>query len=125
MYQTKVSGDRLYHAKSQGYGESIELFAMPEDGDTPMSLVVIALGACVTMCIQGYYKRIHAVDVLPITIETSFESNSFHLTVQLPEQLDKETELALRRYIDRNCNVKKVLRQDLIFNVHFTYTEEF
>ncbi|EGE55001.1 OsmC family protein [Streptococcus parauberis] len=121
MYQANVLGDKLYHATSEGYGDSIELFGQTNEGDTPMSLVVIALGACVTMCIQGFYKRKYAIEVMPITVSTSFENDRFNQTIQLPEKLEEETEQALLAYISRSCNVKKVLRQDLVFNIKFTY----
>lgn len=57
MYQTKISGDTYFHAQSEGYGKSIELFWETKDGDTPMSLMTIALGSCVTMCLQSYFKK--------------------------------------------------------------------
>ncbi|KHD43893.1 OsmC family protein [Streptococcus hongkongensis] len=121
MYQAKVTGDRLYHAQSESYGSSIELFGHTKDGNTPMSLMVIALGACVTMCIQGFYKRYHSIDVMPITVDTSFENDQFSQTIQLPEKLDKETDQALRDYISKHCNVKKILRQDLKITLEFTH----
>ena len=43
MYQTKITGNRLYHTVSKGYGDSVTLFGKTDQGETPMSLLVIAL----------------------------------------------------------------------------------
>lgn len=51
MYQTTIKGDKPYHFLSKGYGAPVELFGYTEDGETPMSLVNIALASCVTMCL--------------------------------------------------------------------------
>ncbi len=47
MYQTTIKGDKRFHSLSEGYGAPVELFGYTEDGETPMSLVNIALASCV------------------------------------------------------------------------------
>ena len=53
MYQTTIKGDKRFHSLSEGYGAPVELFGYTDDGETPMSLVNIALASCVTMCLQS------------------------------------------------------------------------
>ena len=47
MCQTTIKGDKRFHSLSEGYGAPVELFGYTEDGETPMSLVNIALASCV------------------------------------------------------------------------------
>ncbi len=120
MYQTKITGDKLYHAVSSGYGSPIETFGFVEKGETPMSLLVIALSSCVTMCIQGYYKRKHGLERFDMETVASYDDGTFELTIQLPAQLLAETnQEALRDYADRYCRVKSLLREDVIVSMMF------
>ncbi|WP_161980032.1 OsmC family protein [Streptococcus sp. S784/96/1] len=120
MYQTKITGDKLYHAVSSGYGTPVETFGTTDDGETPMSLLVIALSSCVTMCVQGYYKRRHGLESLKMETHTSYDDGKFELTIQLPAQLLAETnQEALRDYADRYCRVKSLLREDVIVSMMF------
>lgn len=49
MYQITIKGDKRFHSLSEGYGSPVELFGYTEYGETPVSLVNIALASCVTM----------------------------------------------------------------------------
>lgn len=114
MYQTKIKGDRLYHALSSGYGESVETFGFVEDGETPMSLLVIALSSCMTMCVQGYYKRMYDLEVFDMEVLASYNEDIFNLTVKLPAQLLSQADQEdLRAYANRHCRVKRLLREDV------------
>ena len=114
MYQAQIKGDRLYHTSSTGYGASVELFGDTSQGETPMSLVNIALGSCVTMCVQGYYKRYHHLEQVDVLVETSYEEGQFQLEVQLPSVLLKQTDCqALMTYVNTFGRVKQLLREDI------------
>lgn len=64
MYQTTIKGDKRFHSLSEGYGAPVELFGYTEDGETPMSLVNIALASCVTMCLQSYFAKYQGIEDL-------------------------------------------------------------
>ena len=66
MYQTTIKGDKRFHSLSEGYGAPVELFGYTEDGETPMSLVNIALASCVTMCLQSYFAKYQGIEELAI-----------------------------------------------------------
>lgn len=120
MYQTKITGDKLYHALSTGYGAPIETFGDVSQGETPMSLLVIALSSCVTMCVQGYYKRHHGLEALDMETTASYEDGRFSLQIFLPAQLLAETDQdALKAYANRHCRVKALLREDVVVNTTF------
>lgn len=117
MYQTKVKGDRLYHTVSEGYGQSVELFGFTKDGETPMSLVNIALAACVTMCVQGYFARFHQETVLASLVDSTYDEGNFNLKFGIAHELDEDMKAAILTYIDQQCRVKKILREDLIYDI--------
>ncbi|MGT2829850.1 OsmC family protein [Streptococcus hillyeri] len=120
MYQTKITGDRLYHALSSGYGEPVETFGVIDEGETPMSLLVIALSSCVTMCVQGYYKRMHGLERFKMETLASYDDGKFELNIQLPAQLLSETDQeALRDYANRHCRVKQLLRENVTVSMTF------
>ena len=66
MYQTTIKGDKRFHSLSEGYGAPVELFGYTEDGETPMSLVNIALASCLTMCLQSYFAKYQGIEELAI-----------------------------------------------------------
>ncbi|MBJ8325880.1 OsmC family protein [Streptococcus pacificus] len=113
MYQTKIIGDRLFHVKSQGYGESVELFSVKQQGETPLSLVLIALGSCIAMCVQGYFKKHHQQIEVPIETDVSYENDHFNLTIAINYPYAQEETDAILAYIDDYCSVKKLLRTDI------------
>ncbi|CAM2751579.1 putative ribosomal protein [Streptococcus acidominimus] len=117
MYQTKVKGDKLYHTVSEGYGQSVELFGFTKDGETPMSLVNIALAACVTMCVQGYFARFHQETVLASLVDSTYDEGNFKVTISVAHKLDEDMKVAILAYIDEQCRVKKILREDLIYDI--------
>ncbi|ESV53697.1 peroxiredoxin [Streptococcus agalactiae LMG 14747] len=117
MYQTKVKGDKLYHTVSEGYGQSVELFGFTKDGETPMSLVNIALAACVTMCVQGYFARFHQETVLASLVDSTYDEGNFKVTISVAHKLDEDIKVAILAYIDEQCRVKKILREDLVYDI--------
>lgn len=120
MYQIKMTGDYPYHAISSGYGEPVETFGVVEEGETPMTLLVIALSSCVTMCVQDYYKRRHGLESFKMETLASFEDDKFELTLKLPAQLLSETDQeVLRDYVNRYCRVKQLLREDVTVMMTF------
>lgn len=117
MYQTKIIGDRLFHVTSEGYGDSVELFGVKQQGETPMSLVNIALGSCIAMCVQGYFKKNHHLNEVPIEVSSSYEDNHFSLTVAIHHSYNQEESGAILAYIDDYCSVKKLLRNDIKIDI--------
>lgn len=113
MYETKIIGQGLYRAVSQGYGQPIETFGKTEDGETPMSLVNLALASCVTMCAQGYFKTSRGLDDFPVDVTASYTGEGFRLLIHLREALASSDEKALLDYVDQKCRVKQLLRPDL------------
>ncbi|EHI69653.1 hypothetical protein ACVRY7_04935 [Streptococcus ictaluri] len=51
MYKSTIKGQGLYQTRTEGYGEAIDLFGTTDRGETPMSLMLIALSSCITMCV--------------------------------------------------------------------------
>lgn len=117
MYQTMIKGDRLYHTVSEGYGEAVELFGFTEEGETPMSLVNLALASCVTMCVQGYFARKEGLKELEVTTMAGFEDEVFSIQIALPTSLSEQKEAELLAYVDQFCRVKKLLRDDLVIRI--------
>lgn len=120
-YESKMIGDRLYHAQSEGYGASIELFGAVDNGETPMSLLNVALAGCVTMCVQGYFKSQHGRLRMPIEVVSNYDKDADRFTMQilLEEHLSQEEEVAVLDYVNEQCRVKKMLRTDLTYNMSF------
>ena len=108
MYQTTVKGDKRFHSLSEGYGAPVELFGYTEDGETPMSLVNIALASCVTMCLQSYFAKYQGIEELAIQVDSNYEEGHFTLEIQLPEELILENEQELLTFVDNYCRVKKL-----------------
>ena len=57
MYQTTIKGDKRFHSLSEGMEHLWNFLAIRKMGETPMSLVNIALASCVTMCLQSYFAK--------------------------------------------------------------------
>lgn len=114
-YQTSVRGDKLYHSVSKGYGAPIELFGFTKDGETPMSLLNIALASCITMCVQGYFARFHQKTVLATLIDASYHDECFDICVGIAYALDEAMVAEILTYIDEQCRVKQCLRYDLTY----------
>ncbi|TWS95331.1 OsmC family protein [Streptococcus sp. sy018] len=119
MYQTKIIGQDLYRVRSEGYGTSVELLGQTKDGETPMSLLNIALAGCITMCVQGYFYRYHKEKQVPVTVDSRYEADLFQVRVNLPEALEASEQDKLSAYIDKHCRVKKLLREDLTIVIDF------
>ena len=111
MYQTTIKGDKPYHSLSEGYGAPVELFGYTEDGETPMSLVNIALASCVTMCLQSYFAKFQEKEELAIRVDSSYEES------HLPENLAIENEDKLLAFVDEFCRVKKLFREDIVVDI--------
>ncbi|WP_170242139.1 OsmC family protein [Streptococcus suis] len=123
MYQTIVKGDALFQATSAGYGNPITSFGLTERGETPVSLVNIALAACVTMCVQGYYASQENNKTMPVQVESQLENDRFDLTIAIAEAVSSEKQAAILAYVDKKCNVKVLLREDLTINTTFVVLE--
>lgn len=123
MYQTIVKGDALFQATSAGYGNPITSFGLTEKGETPVSLVNIALAACVTMCVQGYYASQENNKTIPVQVESQLENDRFDLTIAIAEAVSSEKQAAILTYVDKKCNVKVLLREDLTINTTFVVLE--
>lgn len=120
MYQTKIFGDRLYHCHSEGYGSSVELFGFTKDGETPMSLVSIALGSCITMCIQAYFARLHQKTVVATVADVTHDeqNDSFKLLIRIQYScLSSDMKIAILDYINEHCHVKQILRSDIVYDI--------
>ncbi|MFA9413602.1 MULTISPECIES: OsmC family protein [unclassified Streptococcus] len=120
MYQTYVKGEQLFQVKSTGYGEPITTFATTEQGETPVSLVVVALASCVSMCVQGYFARRHGNEDFPVEVSASYSEATFDIQVALSEPIQPDLELELEAYIADKCRVKQLLHPDLVINIVFT-----
>lgn len=114
MYQTKIIGDSLYHATSAGYGQGIELFGAVENGETPMSLVNIALASCVTMCVQGYFWKEHKLNKVAIETDCQYEEGVFQLQVAIDYPLTPTLKEEILAYAAEFCRVKKLFREDIL-----------
>lgn len=119
MYQTKILGDRLYHAKSKGHSQPVETFGTTDEGETPMSLLNISLASCVTMCIQGYYKRQEGIEEMAVSVDATYEDEIFNLLIEIDLKLTESDKENLIDYINRFCRVKKLLRSDIEINYSF------
>ncbi|WP_314677079.1 OsmC family protein [uncultured Streptococcus sp.] len=113
MYQTTIKGDKRYHSLSEGYGAPVELFGYTEDGETPMSLVNIALASCVTMCLQSYFAKFQGIEELAIQVDSSYEEGHFKLGIHLPKDLNVDNEQEILAFVDNYCRVKKLFREDI------------
>ena len=91
----------------------MELFGYTEDGETPMSLVNIALASCVTMCLQSYFAKYQGIEELAIQVDSNYEEDHFTLAIHLPEDLILENEQELLAFVDNFCRVKKLFREDI------------
>lgn len=119
MYHSRVSGRGLFQAVSEGYGQPIETFGRTDQGETPVSLINIALAACVTMCVQGYFAKYHHQYDMAVETHAKHMAGRFELTVALDELLTPDVEEALRAYVDDRCRVKQLLRPDLSLELVF------
>lgn len=119
MYQTEISGDYLYHTTSKGYGESVELFGVTEDGETPMSLLNIALASCVSMCIQSYFNLYHKLSEMPLKVDATYENRAFTLNCYLENELATEEEVKVLKFVKSKCRVSQVLAEDVQIKINF------
>lgn len=119
MYDSRVEGHGLFEVTSQGYGQPITTFGMTDKGETPMSLVNIALASCVTMCVQGYFAKWQSRKDIRIATDSSYREGRFTLTVQLEEDLTPELEADLRAYVAERCRVKQLFREELTVQISF------
>lgn len=119
IYQLSVHGQTCYQTQSQSYGDAVTLYGATKSGDTPMSLLVVALASCVTMCVQGYFAKYK--HQLHVAIETSseYQEDHFDLAIRIDSPIDTTLETALLTYIEENCRVKHLLRQDLKYKIRF------
>ncbi|MDW8765174.1 OsmC family peroxiredoxin [Streptococcus suis] len=124
MYQTTVKGEGLFQALSQGYGEPIRTFGVTEMGETPVSLVNIALAACVTMCVQGYYASQEGNKTMPVQVSSQLEDRQFEVSIRLAEKVSEEKQAAILAYVEQRCKVKALLSDDISFAIHFGLLEE-
>ena len=117
-YQSRVKSEKLFHVVSEGYGQPIETFGVTEQGETPVSLVNIALSSCVTMCIQGYFAKIRQDKDVQVETQAVHNQGRFDLTVKLDRQVsDYQTEL--EAYIADRCKVKQLFREDIEVSIIF------
>ncbi|HEL2402975.1 TPA: OsmC family protein [Streptococcus suis] len=119
MYQTTVTGEGLFQALSQGYGDPVRTFGVTDKGETPVSLVNIGLAACVTMCVQGYYASQEGNKTMPVQVACQLEDGKFDLKIALAEQVSAEKQAAILAYVDQKCRVKALLRDDISYHVEF------
>lgn len=119
MYQTEISGDYLYHTTSKGYGESVELFGVTEDGETPMSLLNIALASCVSMCIQSYFNLYHKISEMPLKVDATYENRAFTLNCYLENELATDEEVKIMKFVKSKCRVSQVLAEDVQIKINF------
>lgn len=113
MYKTRIKGQGLYQVTSEGYGQPIRLFGQTQEGETPMSLVNVALSSCITMCAQGYFSRYHQKNPLAITVDSQYESDCFQVSLDLAERLSASEKDKLLAYIDQHCRVKQLFHQEV------------
>ncbi|MDG3132125.1 OsmC family protein [Streptococcus suis] len=123
MYQTSITGHSLFQATSFGYGEPIMTFGNTQNGETPVSLVNIALASCVMMCIQGYYASQEGNQQIPIQVDSQLENGQFTLVIYLGETTSATKQEKILAYVDQKCNVKALLREDLTFKMIFATLE--
>ncbi|MBL6538946.1 OsmC family protein [Streptococcus suis] len=124
MYQTTVSGESLFQAISQGYGEPVRTFGVTEKGETPVSLVNIGLAACVTMCVQGYYASQEGNKTMPVQVSSQLEDRQFEVSIRLAEKVSEEKQASILAYVEQKCKVKALLSDDISFDIHFGLLEE-
>lgn len=124
MYQTTVSGESLFQAISQGYGEPVRTFGVTEKGETPVSLVNIGLAACVTMCVQGYYASQEGNNTMPVQVACQLEDRRFELRIAVAEQVSAEKQAAILAYVDQKCRVKALLSDDISYHIVFDLLDE-
>lgn len=119
MYQTEISGDYLYHTTSKGYGSSVELFGVTEDGETPMSLLNIALASCVTMCLQSYFNLYHKISEMPVKVNAIYDNRAFQLTIRLQNEIDKDEKEKIVAFVKRKYRVSQLLADDVSLMINF------
>ncbi|HFI0644693.1 TPA: OsmC family protein [Streptococcus suis] len=124
MYQTTVSGESLFQAISQGYGEPVRTFGVTDKGETPVSLVNIGLASCVTMCVQGYYASQEGNKTMPVQVACQLEDRKFELKIALAEQVSAEKQAAILAYVDQKCRVKALLSDDINYHIEFALLDE-
>ncbi|HFU4202599.1 TPA: OsmC family peroxiredoxin [Streptococcus suis] len=119
MYQTTVSGESLFQAISQGYGEPVRTFGVTEKGETPVSLVNIGLAACVTMCVQGYYASQEGNKNMPVQVSSQLNNRNLVLNIGLTETISQEKKEAILAYVEQKCKVKALLSDTLQYEFAF------
>lgn len=124
MYQTTVSGEGLFQAISQGYGEPIRTFGVTEKGETPVSLVNIGLAACVTMCVQGYYASQEGNKTMPVQVESRLDNQRFEVLIGIGESVSAQKQKEILAYVDQKCRVKALLSDDISYHIAFDLLDE-
>lgn len=120
MYHTKINGTKRFSLQSKGYGESIQLYGDTKQGETPVSLLNIALASCVGMCVQSYFYQ-KSKEEIEINVLSDFEpeKKETNLLIQVNQKITAELENDLLVFIEEKCRVKKVLHQDFVWVIRF------
>lgn len=116
MYRHKIMGKKLFENDIEGYGDAIRTHFSTEDGETPMSLVNAALGSCMLMCVQGYLRS-QKIHNKPVEMAIEYDAPDFQATIFLPQELSEINQTEVLAYIDQQCRVKKLLREDIYVNL--------
>lgn len=124
MYQSHIKSLELFKAQSEGYGDPITTFGRTQEGETPVSLVNIALAACVTMCVQGYYASQEQKKQVPVEVGCHHFEDRFHLRIFLEQEIGAAQQEKILAYIDTKCKVKALLREDLQYTIEFAVLDE-
>ncbi len=124
MYQTRLYSEEMFQMTTDSYGDPITIYGHTNDGDSPVSLLVNALGACISMCVQSFYA--HRLSKTNLSIETDVKLTDnvdfmICLTLETDHRLTDSQEKELFLFIDNYCKVKKLLSSDLSFHYNLTF----
>lgn len=119
MYQHIVEGQELFKVSAQGYGQPITTFASTDSGETPMSLLNIALASCLTMCVQGYFAKQSSREIPPVTVHSNYDDGIFTVSFTLGYPIPEKERQELIDYVNSKCRVKAMLREDLCYRFSF------
>lgn len=92
---------------------------MTEDGETPMSLLNIALASCVTMCLQSYFNLYHKISEMPVKVNAIYDNRAFQLTIRLQNEIDKDEKEKIVAFVKRECRVSQLLADDVSLMINF------
>ncbi|MGT2928638.1 OsmC family protein [Streptococcus dentasini] len=87
-----------------------------------VSLLNVALASCVTMCIQGYFKRYENIDSLPIRVKSDldYDAGRFALELDIDRNLTNQDRSDIVAYINEKCRVSKLLRENIALEFTFS-----